>query len=252
MTIKICTVHPGSLILGSVFIGLEILLVFFFCPETAYRRADDLNLDLGTHIHSPHLDKVKVDIQTEDPPWTLLELLRPWRGVESDDNLFKIIVRPIPLLLFPQVLYAFIIGLSSAWLSVLLGIIALIFGGPPYNLSVSRLGMLGIGGLIASLLGFVAAPLNDWLCKYLSRRNNGTYEPEVNLFEKFLNAVSSRNDGLHLPIRYDWIFWVWNHAALSTSVDDSICVSLHHRLRAFVPQHRDFCIRYRLSARSRC
>ena len=160
-------------------------MVFFFCPETTYRRADNLNLDLGTHTHSIHLEPEKIDPSTEDPPWTFLERLRPWRGVESDDNLFKIITRPIPLVLFPAVLYAFITGLSSAWLSVLLGILALIFGSPPYNLSVAQLGMLGVGGLVASLLGFVAAPLNDWCCKFLARRNNGTYEPEVSLIETF-------------------------------------------------------------------
>jgi predicted exporter len=70
-------------------------------------------------------------------------------------------------------------GLSNAWLSVIVGILALIFGSSPYNLSVRQLGMFGIGGLVASLLAFTAGPLNDWICKFMARRNKGIYEPEV-------------------------------------------------------------------------
>jgi len=114
-----------------------------------------------------------------ESPWTFLEQLRPWRGVEADDNLFKIIIRPARLLLFPQVFYSFITGLSMAWFSVLAGVSALIFSSPPYNMSVEQLGMLCIGGVVASLLGFSAGPLNDWLCKFMARHNNGIYEPEV-------------------------------------------------------------------------
>jgi hypothetical protein len=66
-----------------------------------------------------------------------------------------------------------------AWFSVLAGVSALIFGSPPYNFSVEQLGLLCIGGVVASLLGFSAGPLNDWLCKVMARRNNGIYEPEV-------------------------------------------------------------------------
>lgn len=76
-------------------------------------------------------------------------------------------------------MYAFITGLSNTWISVLSGILALIFGSPPYNFSVEQLGFFGVGGLIASLLGFSGGPLNDWICEIMARRNKGIYEPEV-------------------------------------------------------------------------
>ena len=163
--------------LGSVFLAIETLLIFFLCPETAYRRANDLNLDLGVDYEpkSPS----ESDHGSDESPWTFREQLRPWRAVESDDDIFKLIIRPLPLLLFPQVFYAFVTGLSMAWFSVLAGVSALIFGSPPYNFSVEQLGLLCIGGVVASLLGFSAGPLNDWLCKVMARRNNGIYEPEV-------------------------------------------------------------------------
>lgn len=164
-------------------------LIFFFGPETAYRRASGLNLDLGDYeqkIEEQKRDAQKLDEQKLsdsndmfESPWTFREQLHPWRGIESDDNLFNIIFRPLPLLLFPQVLYAFVTGLSMAWFSVLAGVSALVFGSPPYNMTVEQLGLLCIGGVVAAILGFSAGPLNDWLCKIMARRNNGIYEPEV-------------------------------------------------------------------------
>jgi len=152
-------------------------LIFFFCPETAYRRANDLNIDLGVDYEPKAM--LESAHGSGEPAWTFREQLRPWRGVEADDNLLKLIIRPLPLLLFPQVLYAFVTGLSMSWFSVLAGVSALIYGSPPYNFTVEQLGLLCIGGVVASLLGFSAGPLNDWLCKVMARRNNGIYEPEV-------------------------------------------------------------------------
>jgi hypothetical protein len=190
------------LIPAAILFGIHIPLLYFFCPETCYRRSADLNIDLGTINHAkeleaeleeveqartePEKNAAKLESQlasqhgANEAPWTTWEELRLYRGIESDDNLFKIIFRPFPMLLFPQVLYAFLTyGLSTSWLIVLGSVAALIFGGPPYNFTVSEIGLLGIAGLVTSLVAFVAGPINDGLCKFLARRNNGIYEPEV-------------------------------------------------------------------------
>lgn len=190
---------------AAILFGIHIPLLYFFCPETCYKRSAELNIDLGTVNHAKELEAeleeveivrgknrndTNVDNQIEaaladqhganERPWTKWEELRLWRGIESPDNLLKIIIRPFPMLLFPQVLYAFITyGLSTSWLIVLGSVGALIFGGPPYNFSVGEIGLLQIAGLITSILGFVSGPINDYLCKWLARRNNGIYEPEV-------------------------------------------------------------------------
>jgi len=160
--------------------GIHIPLLYFFCPETCYKRSADLNIDLGTINHAKELEaeleevkearhaKNETSTQVEktttqleaalanqpganERPWTRWEELRLWRGIES---LIKIIFRPFPMLLFPQVLYAFITyGLSTSWLIVLGSVAALIFGAPPYNFSVGQIGLLGVAGLIISILG---------------------------------------------------------------------------------------------------
>lgn len=70
--------------------------------------------------------------------------------------------------------------MSAGWNFALIDIItSLIFGDPPYNMSPTGIGLLGISSLVAGILGFLAGPIDDWLCKVMARRNNGVYEPEA-------------------------------------------------------------------------
>jgi hypothetical protein len=128
---------------------------------------------------TPQVDVIEGKSGVEEEPWTFRERIKLWRGSESDEALLKIIFRPIPLSILPPVMFSFITGLSSSWFSVLLGVSALIYGSAPYNLSVSQLGFLFIGGVPVALLGFIAGPINDWACKFMARHNHGIYEPEV-------------------------------------------------------------------------
>lgn len=126
----------------------------------------------------------------DEKPYTFWEELRLVRGAESDENLLIIIFRPFGMLLFPQVLYGFITyGLSTSWLVVMISVMAQLFSGPPYNFSVSAIGLISIAALVASLLGFVAGPLNDWTVKKLARWNNGIYEPEFRLSLNVLTLI---------------------------------------------------------------
>ncbi|KAJ4516781.1 hypothetical protein HRR75_003441 [Exophiala dermatitidis] len=194
--------------------GAFIILIFFFVPETVYKRDPAYDLDLGTTDHTFEALEARVEAKSHDPehleeakpavrvrshvvytgaderPWTFWEELRPVRGVESEENLLRIIFRPFGMLLFPQVLYGFLTyGLSTSWLIVMISVLAQLFTGPPYNFSVSDVGLISIAALVASLLGFVAGPLNDYTVKKLARLNNGIYEPEFRLFLNILTLI---------------------------------------------------------------
>lgn len=187
-------------------------------PETVYKRDPAYNIDLGTTDHTldtldakeekgehpkdidvTHLEMTHSGNTTrrevlytgaDEKPYTFWEELLPVRGVESDDNLLIIIFRPFGMLLFPQVLYGFIIyGLSTSWLVVMISVLSQLFTGPPYNFTVSQVGLVSIAALVASLLGFVAGPLNDYAVKRLARWNNGIYEPEFRLSLNILTLV---------------------------------------------------------------
>ncbi|KAF2877601.1 serine/threonine kinase 16 [Massariosphaeria phaeospora] len=202
----------------AIFYGVFIVLIFFFVPETVYHRDAAYNLDLGTTDHTEDIldqktggddatvvdEKPEAESRTEDvahshapiytgadeKPYTFWEELRPVRGVESDENLLAIIFRPFGMLLFPQVLYGFITyGMSTSWLVVMISVLAQLFTVPPYNFSVSAVGLISIAPLVASLLGIVSGPLNDWTVKKLARWNNGIYEPEFRLAPNILTLV---------------------------------------------------------------
>lgn len=182
-----------------------------------YKRDPAYNLDLGTTDHTEEMldakhvpDSVPVGEEPKDQtihservvrveplhtgadekPLTFWEELKPVRGIESDENLLAIIVRPFGMLLFPQVFYGFITyGLSTSWLVVLGGVLAQIFTAPPYNFSVSAVGLVSISPLIAALLSFVAGPANDMAVKQLARWNKGIYEPEFRLSLNVLTLI---------------------------------------------------------------
>lgn len=148
----------------------------------------------GQHVESTSPgDRMTVNAVytgADEKPYTFWEELRIIRGTESDENLLWIILRPFGMLLFPQVLYAFIsYGLSTSWLIVMISVMAQLFSAPPYNFTVSAIGLISIGPLIASLLGFVAGPFNDWTVKKLARWNKGIYEPEFRLSLNVLTLI---------------------------------------------------------------
>lgn len=193
--------------------GVFIILIFFFVPETIYKRDPAYNIDLGTTDHAEEILDAKAIIGEEpkdltlsksgnkiettvvysgadERPYTFWENLRPIRGIESDDNLLFIIFRPFGMLLFPQVLYGFITyGLSTSWLVVMISVLAQLFTAPPYNFSVSDVGLVSIAPLVASFCGFISGPLNDWTVKRLARLNRGIYEPEFRLVLNVLTLI---------------------------------------------------------------
>lgn len=215
-------------------------MIFFFVPETVYKRDPAYNLDLGTKDHTfdtldakekvpETVQEIKADGQhvestgsgdritvnavytgADETPYTFWEELRIIRGTESDENLLWIILRPFGMLIFPQVLYAFIsYGLSTSWLIVMISVMAQLFSAPPYNFTVSAIGLISIGPLIASLLGFVAGPLNDWTVKKLARWNKGIYEPEfrlsLNILTLLLGVTGFFGFGACLKDQTPWI-----------------------------------------------
>jgi hypothetical protein len=103
--------------------------------------------------------------------------LLPYSGYNSHENIFKVMLRPFALLASPVVLWATL--LFTTCISWLVGIsitISQIFSAPPYNFTVSQVGLTNLSSFVASLIGTVIAePLTDGIARYMARRNNGVY-----------------------------------------------------------------------------
>lgn len=197
-------------------IGTQLLLLFFFCPETAYIRDHRLEIDEvstedlqrkksygGNHIkekeaaidkqaeesHTEHVDRTS---STSSPPATANPIHAPktfWQrtaiftGTYTDEGLLQLVIAPFAILLNLSILWVVVSsGALTALFVAVSYVLAQIFTLPPYLLDTSGMGYLSlspfIGGLLASLiLGRIVDPTIAWA----TRRNGGIYEPEFRL-----------------------------------------------------------------------
>lgn len=117
------------------------------------------------------------------PKKSYRETLMPFSGFYSDENFFKLLLRPFPLFFHPAIFWACLIqGTMIGW-TVFIGIIlAAIFLGPPLFWNEVRTGYAYTGAFIGAVLGFiVAGGLADFSAKIMTRRNGGIYEPEFRI-----------------------------------------------------------------------
>lgn len=205
----------------AIFSGVMFPFIFFFVPETAYPRpegtiveadsfgnpevpmvgavapaAGSLNGPIAgiandpVQKHEPS-EEEQTEASTEEArpsPTTPRRIsyrkqLLPFSGRKTNDNIFKLIFRPIPLFLHPAVAWACLIqGALIGW-TVLMGVVlATIFITPPLRFSEVQTGYMYAGPFIGAFIGFVLSGLlADWSTKALIRLNKGVFEPEFRI-----------------------------------------------------------------------
>jgi MFS family permease len=210
--------------LVAIFCAICLPIVFFFCPETAYRRDTALNLDmLGTENPAAARD---TGIATEDveksgssngepsatgengvadkpdeahgvanapapPPVeraipqkaTFRQSLALFNGRKTDEQFWKLLLRPLPLFLQPAFFWACLIqGLMIGW-TVFIGVIlAQFFIATPLWWGEVKTGYAYTAAFIGAILGFViAGSMSDWTARYMTKWNKGIYEPEFRI-----------------------------------------------------------------------
>ncbi|EXJ87637.1 hypothetical protein A1O3_04598 [Capronia epimyces CBS 606.96] len=194
----------------AIFFGVLMLAVLFLVPETAYRRdavvvvpvQDSVRGDEekagAEHVHmalahehdvsqargekDKHLS-YSVTQGSAEPKLTYWQSLRIFTGRHSYAPMFKIFTRPMILFFYPAVFWGFLIyGTTLTWIVVFSVVNGVIFVAPPYNFTVSQVGLISLSPFILTLIGeIISGPLNDWICLYLTKKNKGIYEPEFRL-----------------------------------------------------------------------
>jgi hypothetical protein len=191
-------------------------MIFFFVPETAFRRSAHLNLDFASSDDVPLHDQKNSDddtntrpaqasdsvtsttrisstknesheepdrhnghpISSDIPKKTFIQSLLPFDGRKSDESYWKLLLRPFPLFAHPAILWACLIqGTMIGW-TVFIGIVlAAIFLGPPLFWGEVQTGYAYTGAFLGALLGFlIAGALADWSAKFMTKKNGGIYE----------------------------------------------------------------------------
>lgn len=211
-----------------------IPLMYFFVPETSYQQ----KILEGTYI-SEKKSAMEIEIQEIEPKKTFVETLSLYDGRVSDAGFWKIAIKPIPLIVYPAVIVStFVYASFQTWLISFSLLSVNIFSAPPYNLSSSQIGLTNLPQLF---MGIAATMLAGWtadkIAAFMSRHNNGVYEPEFRLTlmipAVFLSTIGFFGFGISvgqgLPIYWPVAFMTINSLAVpfATSASFTYVIDCH-------------------------
>lgn len=175
--------------LFQVFLVIQFVAMFLFCPETTYIRESKFELDLvkdnqgdggppkeKSEAFVEHRDEIASPTSSSIPPKkTFVQSLALFTGVYSRDSIFKFLFGPFITLLNPAACYAIITsGLLNSWYVGSAIILSGIFSAPPYNFGPAQIGYLGAGPFVGGMIGSIVVGWgSDPVVKWMSRRNSG-------------------------------------------------------------------------------
>lgn len=172
--------------LFQIFLVIQFVAMFLFCPETTYNRESKYDLDIlkDNKVGDAAKEKISPTIQHHDdtarsvavpPKKTFVQSLAIFSGVYSRDSIFKFLFGPFLTLLNPAACYAIITsGLLNSWYVGSAIILSGIFSGPPWNFGPAQIGYIGAGPFIGGMIGSIIVGWgSDPIVKWMSRKNSG-------------------------------------------------------------------------------
>ena len=175
--------------LFQIFLVIQFVLMFLFCPETTYLRESAYDIDTNqvekleelAHVEEVYREKHKghrlepVPTNATIQKRSFVQELAVFTGVYHHDWIIKDFFGPFLTLLNPAACYAIITsGLLNTWFVGTAIIISGIFSGPPWNFDAAFVGYVGAGPFIGGMLAcVVTAVAGDPVIKYLGRKNKG-------------------------------------------------------------------------------
>ena len=203
--------------MAFIFTAVNWVVVLLFCPET---RHDRTALS-GSMASSPSARSNSVSTPVDEetataapvektlsassrqmgdhpkhggeqvPKKTWLQEISLWSGVPKDTNLLELFIRPLPLIAYPAVIFAFLAyAVSLAWVVAINILNSFVLQAPPYNWSPAINGLINIPGFIGNIVGAI---LGGWLVDrysdWRSKKNGGVFQPETRLHLLFIPAL---------------------------------------------------------------
>ncbi|OJJ05802.1 hypothetical protein ASPVEDRAFT_153959 [Aspergillus versicolor CBS 583.65] len=169
---------------GCGLVGVLIIVVILFFPETAYNRAGNPLAERADEVHKPEATTFKeASLPPIPPKRTYVEGLRFWSGkTYTDESFWRMFIRPFGLILMPPVFWATIVmSVTIGFLVAVSSNFASAFS-TTYGFEAWQSGLCFIAGLVGCLFGtFAGGPFSDWVADYFTKRNGGIREPEMRL-----------------------------------------------------------------------
>ncbi|KAJ6103434.1 hypothetical protein N7486_005861 [Penicillium sp. IBT 16267x] len=181
---------------GAALVGATLLFVIFAFPETAYERYHNpLVIASGQARGAKSDNATQSEVPEVDIPAkrTYMQDIKPWNGrTYTDEPLWKMVIRPLGLIILPPVFWATIV------MSVTIGFLVAISSniGSAFNAAYGfepwQIGLCFIGNMIGCIFGIVlGGPFSDWVADYYTKKNNGIREPEMRLPAIALTIIAS-------------------------------------------------------------
>lgn len=145
-------------------------------PKLNHIRSDDEENGLD-RVGSPVKAGKKYTMYYQSqPPKSYWHSLRPYSGLLSHDNWFRVAARPFVLFAYPAILWSAVVyALSVGWLIVLSESVSTIYRSKTtYNFTALQTGLVYLSPFIGGVLGTaVAGKLSDVIVRFMARRNGG-------------------------------------------------------------------------------
>ncbi|KAF2104890.1 MFS general substrate transporter [Rhizodiscina lignyota] len=174
--------------ISVILTAINFVAVVLFVPETRYDRSSMPLATTESDLALPSALDKEVD---QLPKKTWLQELSLWSGTAKDTNLFEMFVRPLPMLAYPAVMFAFLgYAVSLAWVAAINILNSFILQAPPYNWKPSINGLINIPGLLGNLFGaFTSGWVVDRYSDWRAKKNNGVFQPETRLFMLIIPTI---------------------------------------------------------------
>jgi MFS family permease len=187
----------------QIFTIIQVTLMFFFCPESAYIRDHAYDIDQVTDDKLEQLAETehkRAGVTTEGdgevpveqtastrpipPKKTFYQNLAVYTGSYSNESVIKQLIGPFVTLLNIGAAWSTVTsGLLTMWYVTSAIIQAGLFSGPPWNFTAAQVGYLSAGPFLGGLVGSaIMVFTSDPMAKWLTKRNKGIYEPEFRLW----------------------------------------------------------------------
>lgn len=185
---------------------------------------------------------VEVFMKEPPPPKTYVQRLKVFSLEHgSNKHIAKLFWMPFPTLRYPAVSWcAVVYGVQICWLSLLSITQAQFFESPPYNFSADTAGLTNFAALIGGFIGMIYAGWTDHFQLWMTKRNNGYFEPEFRLWTLTvagtLNTAGLLMYGLGVSYGQHWMLPVMGIALIAFGIDACGTITMTYAVDSYPSQ----------------
>ena len=189
----------------------------FFVPETSYLRdhaydIDELQVDnLEKLAATEHRREAKLEggmtrttstASTIPAKKTFVQNMAVFTGVYTTDQIWRLVFAPFVTLLNPGACWSTVTsGAMCAFYVGIAIVVAGVFSEAPWLLNTSEIGYMSAGPFVGGCVGsFIISTTSDPVAKWLTKKNNGIFEPEMRLV--FMARISPLKQLVHVVLTH--------------------------------------------------